>query len=66
MQQGRMTVEAVKLFLMPKYRNFLVIEDDKSSAFPIQLLFRELNVVESISFAAQRTERTLSRQKNWV
>jgi CheY-like chemotaxis protein len=41
---------------MPKYRNFLVIEDDKSSAFLIKLLLRELDVVESISFAAHGEE----------
>ncbi len=49
-------MEAVKLFRMPKYRNILVIEDDKSSAFLIQLLLRELDVVESISFAAHGEE----------
>ncbi len=41
---------------MAKYRNILVIEDDKSSAFLIQLLLRELDVVESISFAAHGEE----------
>ncbi len=49
-------MEAVKLFWMPKYRNILIIEDDKSSAFLIQLLLRELDVVESISFAAHGEE----------
>jgi CheY-like chemotaxis protein len=48
---GSAAVEAITLFWMPKYRNILVIEDDKSSAFLIQLLLRELDVVESISFA---------------
>jgi CheY-like chemotaxis protein len=46
----------IKLFRMPKYRNILVIEDDKSSAFLIQLLLRELNLVESIAFAAHGEE----------
>ena len=41
---------------MPKYRNILVIEDDKSSAFLIKLLLRELDMVESISFAAHGEE----------
>jgi CheY-like chemotaxis protein len=41
---------------MAKYKNILVVEDDKSSAFLLQLLLRELDLVEVISFAINGEE----------
>jgi CheY-like chemotaxis protein len=41
---------------MVKYKNILVVEDDKSSAFLLQLLLRELELVEVISFAVNGQE----------
>ena len=39
-----------------KYANVLVVEDDKTSAFLLQLLLRESDLVESISVAANGEE----------
>jgi CheY-like chemotaxis protein len=41
---------------MVKYKNILVVEDDKSSAFLLQLLLREMELVEVISFAVNGEE----------